>query len=190
MKNQTMKKQKCMAKNSFFIAIIACVAISACAPKQGQSITSSSPASSFVKKEIKPGAPVSLDSPSLVNINANQTTRINLALKTSTTMGKMHVDIIPGDGLQLLNTNPAYELVLDGSADYPFVAELLAPNNGRYYLNLHITLDNGETISLRTLAVIVQVGPSAEDNAISSKLFKTSTDERVISLPAEETVSH
>jgi hypothetical protein len=187
MKNQIMKNQKRIAANSFYMMIVVCLLVSACAPKQGQ-IATNNQTISAVKKEIKPGAPVTLDSPALININANQATNINLALKTTTTLGNMRVDIIPGDGLQLLNKNSAYKLVLDGSPDYSLATELLAPNNGRFYLNLHISLDNGETISSRTLAVIVQVGPSAEESVQSDKLLKTLTGEHVISMPAEETV--
>ena len=185
-----MKKQNQMKAEHFLIVIFACALINACAPKHEASVANSSQTSSLIKKEIKPGAQVSLDSPTLVSINPNQATNINLSLKTPATLGKMHVDIIPGDGLQLLNTTSSYNLTLDGSANYPFVAQLLAPNNGRFYLNLHISLDNGETISSRALAVIVQVGPSVEESLQSNKLLKTSTSEHVISLPAEETVTN
>lgn len=187
---QIMKKQNYMRAKQFSMVIVACVFISTCAPKQEQSTKSSLHTSSLVKKEVKPGAPVNLDYPTLISINPNQATNINLALKTPAILGKMHVDIIPGDGLQLLNTRAAYDLTLDGSTSYPLTAELLAPSDGRFYLNLHVTLDDGETVSSRALAVIVQVGPSAAESEQPSKLLKTSSGENVISLPAEETVTN
>lgn len=179
-----------MKKYSFFTVIVASALFFACAPKQEQSVANKLHLPSMSKKEIKPGASVSLESTAIININANQRTDIKLALKTPVSSGTMHVDVIPGDGLQVLNAPTTYDVTLDGSASYPYKADVFAPNNGRFYLNLHVTLDNAEVISSRSLAAIIQVGPIAEESLQSSKLLKTSSGENIISLPAEETVTH
>lgn len=136
-------------------------------------------------KTTKPGAAIKLISSSLISINANELAHTNIVLEAMELHGELTVNFSPSQGLNLENTSTPQTIKFDSSAPIKIPVSLVATANGRYYLNMHISLNNVDAISVRNLAVIVQVGPLAEK---AGKLQKT-IGENIIVLPAQETIS-
>jgi hypothetical protein len=135
-------------------------------------------------KEAKPGAPITLGSSSLVLMDVNQSTDIEIVLNAQPSDGELQIELVPTQGLELRNTQSQQKLSLNHAKKIPVT--LFASTNGRYYLNLHLSLNDQDSRSSRNLAVIVQVGPVVEE----SIKFKKTSGENVISLPAKETISN
>jgi hypothetical protein len=136
-------------------------------------------------KTTKPGAAIKLVSKSLISIAANELAHTEVVLDAMESAGELIIDFSTSQGLRLENISAPQTIKFDGSAPIKIPVVLMATSNGRYYLNMHISLNNNDAISARNLAVIVQVGPLVE-NAV--QLQKT-TGENIILLPAQETIS-
>jgi hypothetical protein len=136
-------------------------------------------------KTTKPGAAIKLVSSSLISITANERLHTEVVLEAMESGGKLIIDFSTSQGLILENTSTSQTIKFDGSAPIKIPVLLMATSNGRYYLNMHISLNNADAISVRNLAVIVQVGPAVEKEV---KLQKTA-GENIIALPAQETIS-
>ena len=182
-------------KNTLLIILICCFCtLVACQQKNGQNAHDvrvkefQSPHATTHKKEVKPGTAVSLASANLVTINANQTTAIIVLLKAQAAAGTIHVETNTSEGLQLISGEEARDLSLNPDGYYQLPVSLLALGNGRYYLNLQVTINNDEYVSSRVLAVIIQVGPLADAINLSPKMLKPITNENLISLPAQESI--
>lgn len=152
---------------------------------ESQATTIRSPESKNYAKVAKPGAPVKLVSEASVFINANQPTQIIIELETSELGGYLGIDFIAGNGLEILNTETHQTLDLSSNSLIKFPVTLLAYTDGRYYLNMQVRVENGESSSTRTLALIVQAGNGA-DKKIQ---FKKMSEADVISMPAQEKIS-
>jgi hypothetical protein len=135
-------------------------------------------------KEAKPGAPITLSSSSLISLNSNTPTQVEILLDTQISQGELQVELETTAGLELMNTQSRQQLSLTHPIKIPIT--LIANTNGRYYLNLHLDLSTNDSRLTRNLAVIVQVGPVAEETV----KFKKAAGENVISLPAKETISN
>ena len=144
-------------------------------------------------KTTKPGAPVALGSPPTVNIVANQVSPIEVTLIAKSiaksNSGDMRVEIIPGDGIQLMGDNTIQTFFsVNEVTDYHLQMELFAPANGRYYVNLHVTFTSDGVLSQRNLAVIIQVGPVEKPQIKSNKVLEKPSSEKLILMPAQETI--
>lgn len=137
-------------------------------------------------KATKPGAAIKLISPSLISVSPNQQVHVDIILETKVASGELLIDISKSDGLDLLDTPIQKSIKVISSVPIKTPITLLAINNGRYYLNMHVQLNNGDSISTRSLTVIIQVGPPA-NKAIQ---LKKTAGENVISLPVQETISN
>lgn len=146
----------------------------------------------IVHKTAKPGAMVSLATPSLVEISENQKVPVTVELKTTVRSGKMEVDISALDGLQLLTENKRFGFTLNGADTYSIPVDLIAIKQGRYYVNLAVSIDDGETVMMRTLAVIVQAGKVIQVNREQKTQFSLKSsdgsNENIIIMPAQETI--
>lgn len=136
-------------------------------------------------KTAKPGAAIKLVSNSQISIAANELLDTEIVLETMESTGELTIDFSPSQGLTLNNTNTHQTIRFNNSSAIKIPVSLLATANGRYYLNMRISLNNEDSISVRNLAMIVQAGPLAEK---AVKLQKTAS-ENIIVLPAQETIS-
>ena len=135
-------------------------------------------------KAAKPGAPIKLISESIITINPNELSQINIELQTMELGGYLEIDFLPVSGLNLVNTEAHLSLeIVSQTVKLPVT--LLAPMKGRYYLNMHTRIKDGESSSTRALAIIVQVGEQKDKDV----QFKKISGENVISLPAQEKIS-
>jgi hypothetical protein len=156
-------------------------------------------------KTVKPGAAVTLGVDNLFVIGLNSVETINVVLNVGENIDAkntaiMHVDLNPGEGLQITKGAEPRDFVLGTQTQYPITVDLKAASAGRYYLNLQVVIENGESKSMRNLAVIIQVGPSIEaKNTLLQKIDGASKEgvlskedvlakQKVISLPAQEEI--
>ncbi|GGY70454.1 hypothetical protein GCM10011613_13650 [Cellvibrio zantedeschiae] len=137
-------------------------------------------------KKAKPGAAIKLASSPTLFINANEIVKTELLFDVADTSGQLHLEFFPSNGLDILDTSTRASVDLQGTKPVKIPVALRALENGRYYLNIHASIDSGESVSSRSLAVILQVGPLLE----KSTQFKKTSGEQVISLPAQETISN
>jgi hypothetical protein len=100
--------------------------------------------------------------------------------------GSLNVELSASNGLDLVATPIQQNINFVQSGAIKIPVKLHADANGRYYLNLHANVNNNDLSSTRNLAVIVQVGAEVE----KSPEFKKITNDNVISLPAQETISN
>lgn len=140
-------------------------------------------------KTAKPGAPVSLVSANRITINENKESTVIVLLKAQSASGTIDVQISSSEGLQVLSRAELLDVHLNADGYYQLPVSVLAPRNGRYYLNLQVIISNSENVLSRALAVIVQVGLPGEANQVPMQMMKPVTDENIISLPAQETIN-
>ena len=157
--------------------------LSGCSGKSGKTLATEPGSTTSHSKEVKPGAPVKLVSTSNISITPNQPTQINVELETSEMNGYLELDLLPSQGLDIGDTPNHQTLNVTNIIKIPMT--LLVRTDGRYYLNIHIRINNGESSSTRILALIVHAGEKAE----TKTQFKKPTEENVVSLPAEEKIS-
>ena len=165
------------------LALLVIVALLGCIEKPVAETTLSKPVQTT--KTTKPGAAIKLVSSSLIFITANELVDSEILLEALEARGELTIDFSPSQGLILKNTNTPQTIKFDSSSVIKIPVSLLATANGRYYLNMRISLNNTDSISVRNLALIVQVGPLAEK---AFKLQKTA-GENMIVLPVGETIS-
>jgi hypothetical protein len=139
-----------------------------------------------VAKEAKPGAAVKLMSRSIVFINANEPTQIELLLNVVESVGTLNLEFSTTNGLEVLDSPLFQRITLTSLKSIKVPVKLRALTNGRYYLHIHAGIDNGDSLSVRNLALIVQVGAETEKTI----QLKKSSGENVLILPAQETISN
>jgi len=147
--------------------------------------TTSSGQSAVHVKEAKPGAAIKLSSSSIVFVNANELTQIDLLLDVKESSGSLNIELSATTGMEIVETQMQQSINLGASSVIKIPVKLRANVNGRYYLNIHASVNNNDLPSARNLAVIVQVGAETE----KSPPLKKITNDSVISLPAQETIS-
>lgn len=136
-------------------------------------------------KNAKPGASIWLRSTSPLYITPYDLVHTDIFLETSESSGELTIHFSPSEGLTLKNMDSQQFIKLDGSGSIKIPLSLHTTSVGRYYLNMHITVNNADTVSVRNIAVIVQAGAILEKNI---KLEKV-TGENIIRLPTKETIS-
>jgi hypothetical protein len=139
-------------------------------------------------KTQKPGAAVTLGSSNLVEVRPGVVETLNILLNTQEIVGNMHVDINPGDGLRVITEPTTKDFLLGTHAAYPLSVSVLSEKPGRFYLNLNVVVNRGESTSARHLAVIIQSGPQLEVKATLLEKPQGIEDKKVISLPAQEEI--
>jgi hypothetical protein len=139
-------------------------------------------------KNLKPGAPVILLSHDIKILNENSPSPVEIALKTEIKQGSMRVVLHPSAGLELKNENTTFYFELADKGIHTVTTNLLAATQGRYYVNLQIDIDDGEHLSSRVLAVIVQVGVLQKVSEKFEQAVNSSTADKIISLPAQEVI--
>lgn len=148
----------------------------------------------------KPGADVRLADSSVITIDAAVVASIELELVAAYQDGHMSVELSGSEGLRLLGVSEQ-QFVLSAGTRYRLPVQLLAHENGRYYVHIRIAVERDGRKDSRVLSAIVQVGAPV----LSSKsLQKNPTingdrdnenvasqraqSEAVIILPARETI--
>lgn len=180
---------KSLASSGLLLVMI--LGIGACSQKQeslgNSSIQVMQPVqSSAAIKTLKPGAPVSVMSPRIIQISANSPAAVDVRLQVLQ-KGKLRIKLSTSDGLQLLATPEIQRVEINGE-EVIVPVQLSAPHDGRFYLHLNAALEAVDGTTTRNLAIVVQVG-EATAKALKPAIQGEQRGEAVISLPAREAIT-
>lgn len=138
---------------------------------------------------VKPGASVKLENTQPFFLDAPGVSDLELLLSAPQHDGTLSVDVSAGEGLQL-DSPLHYEFPSGQLTEYKLPVRVRAVSEGRYYINLRVTLINKEQREHRVITAIVQIGePVKRVQKASSGAVEKNNEEKVISLPAQETIS-
>ncbi|MDR7089184.1 MULTISPECIES: hypothetical protein [Cellvibrio] len=140
-------------------------------------------------KRTKPGAAVSLKNSEPLYATVPGVYEYQLQLLSPNHEGKMTVDVSTSDGLAIVSSAHHFEFELHEGGEYGVPLTINANAEGRFYIQLHITITADGQKSSRVIAAILQVGePGVKAQKASTKGAGQEV-ETVISLPAQETIS-
>jgi hypothetical protein len=179
----------CMRLYSRFISLatifLLALSTSACSDKSQSNIKQSATSVKETReKAIKPGAAIKLISPSIIYINPGEKSSTEILLETKESFGELDIEISAPVELELLDTSLKTTINLPSNA-IKIPISLLASANGRFYLKVLARINAADRDSFRNLSLIVQVGPEP----VKTLQLKKTSDENIISLPAQETIS-
>ena len=138
---------------------------------------------------VKPGASVKLENTQPFFLGKPGVGDLELLLSTLQNDGTMVIDISTGEGLQL-ESSSHYEFPLGKNSEYKLPITIHAVSEGRYYVNLRVSLVHNERREHRIITAIVQVGEAAKKvQKASLQEIEKSKEEKLITLPAQETIS-
>lgn len=137
----------------------------------------------------KPGAAVSLKNSEPLYAAVQGVYEYQLQLLSPSHEGKMTVEASTSDGLVIVSSARHFEFELQEGREYSVPLTLNASAEGRFYIQLHVSITSDGQTSSRVIAAILQVGEAAvkAEKAAAKGLAKDA--ESVISLPAQETIS-
>jgi hypothetical protein len=138
-------------------------------------------------KRVKPGAAVSLKDTTPLYVPIPGVYEYRLSLISPEISGKMEVVASTNDGITILSPIDQFEFVLKSNGEYVLPFTINASQQGRFYIQLYISITSAEQVSSRVVAAIVQVGESPVK--IQKNSTTGSTPDGVIVLPAQETIS-
>lgn len=135
----------------------------------------------------KPGAAVSLSNARPLTASTPGVYEYSLQLVSPVHDGKMVVDVSVSDGITIVSPERHFEFALHEMGEYRVPLTLNVSTIGRFYIQLHVSINTDEQSSSRVIAAILQVGePTVKAQKAAAK--NTDTNE-VILLPAQETIS-
>jgi hypothetical protein len=135
----------------------------------------------------KMSAAVDLDNTQMIRIDDLTEQEIVLTLISSQTAGVMQVALSASDGLSLVSAVENVTFELAANKKYAIPLRIKASSFGRYYINLHITINRDEQPSSRVISAIVQVGEENQQAQLKRKINDNSA-ENINIMPAEETI--
>lgn len=136
----------------------------------------------------KPGAQISLADNQVYHLDPGVEAGINIALIAPYSEGEMRVAVKTSDGLLILNGASNYLFTLRADKEYALPLQLFAPDAGRYYVNLHITVIQEGRETFKAISAIVQAGSPNDRINPSVQSEKAAKSDGVISLPAKEVI--
>lgn len=185
---------KNLFKSLFVIVAIANISVLSGCDHQADESLSAQPVAAVAESKTseanfyaKPGASVDLASNQPIQMEVSNITVVNIELKTALETGRMHVNLNVAAPLILASELDEFDFDLNANGQYILPVTLMAEEEGRYYLNLQVDVTQGDQLSSRNMSVIIQVGsPKLNEPAVQQKPINT--EDRVIELPAQETV--
>lgn len=134
----------------------------------------------------KPSAPVTAQSePLRLDIGERGLAMVNLA--TTAAVDQLSVTVLPSDGLEATsNTDDLLSLVSGSQLQVPI--EVRGLRDGLWHVNVLVTTQRAGNTRHRIVAVPVHVGTGALQLKANGLVQQTSDGERVVSLPAQETI--
>lgn len=138
---------------------------------------------------VKPGAAVKLENSQPFFLAGPGAADLELVLSAPVTGGLMQVGISTSAGLELVSAPAYYEFPLGQGTEYKLPIQIRAVNEGRYYINLQVSIARGEQRDQRIITAIVQVGaPVMKAQKAATGAAVKNSEDKVISQPAQETI--
>lgn len=138
---------------------------------------------------VKPGAAVSLKTPQPLTVSGAGVHEFQLQLISPLHTGKMTVNVAPGEGFEIVSSQRQFDYELQEGGDYQVPLVINASAEGRFYIQLHVSITTDGQSSSRVVAAILQVGEPAVKAQKAAAKSTREDDEAIISLPAQETIS-
>lgn len=136
----------------------------------------------------KPGAQISLATNEIHKAKAGIASDIKLVLITPYIEGQLTVAVSASEGLALVSEVNEFTFMLDADTDYAIPLQILAQEDGRYYVHMQVNLEVEGRRTFRALSAIIQVGQDEQPKKAELKVRTTGEASPVILLPAEETI--
>lgn len=136
----------------------------------------------------KPGAAVSFANTQPLFVEFPGEVDVVLTLQASNSSGEMVAKVSVDQGVNLVSTQTEFQFSLIKGGQYSLPLRLSIDNVGRYYVNVHVTILSEGRADTRALAAILQVGKEANKVEKLNLPDSDNDGERVISLPAQESV--
>lgn len=137
----------------------------------------------------KPGAAVKLKSVAPVFFARPGVYEQAFVLLSPLSGGVMSIDVTAADGISILSTERHFEFELKADTEYSVPLTLHMTEEGRFYVQLHITVNAEGYSSTRAISAIVQVGAPVVKSQKAATAKTANDSEAVISLPAQESIS-
>lgn len=138
---------------------------------------------------VKPGAAVKLKSTEPIYFTAPGVYEHSLVLVSPSYPGKMTVEVSASEGANIVSPTRHFEFELHADGEYQLPLTLDVSNYGRYYVQLHVTVDTEGSSEARVIAAILQVGDSAVKTQKAAATSAIKENDTIILLPAQETIS-
>lgn len=133
----------------------------------------------------KPGAGINIASASVLYVNPNEVLRTEIIFEVAKINSKIQVELTASEGVELLGSERIF-MIEKATGDSPKIPlEIIAKTNGRFYVYFRCVQYDGETTSVRNLAVIIQSG----NEPVKALQQEKPSGENLIVMPAEETIS-
>ena len=122
---------------------------------------------------------------------------LTLSFRHDYTAGSMRVAFYAHDGLELYNAAVPRALPLDAAQPLTLPIQLMAPAAGKYHLSIFATVESadGEEVAHRIFGLDIKAGDESEIASQARRSLKidrvqeTPSGERIVVMPAEETIS-
>lgn len=137
----------------------------------------------------KPGASVGLKDIEPLYAPAPGVYEYQLQLVLSNHAGSMTIDVAASDGVTIISPERRFEFVLQEGSEYKLPLTLNASAEGRFYIQLHVSIVADGKTSVRAISAILQVGAPAVKMQKTMTTSSADKSDSVISLPAQETIS-
>jgi len=137
----------------------------------------------------KPGAAVSLKNTEPLYARVPGVYEYQLQLVSPLHTGKMIIDASTSNGITIVSPERHFEFVLQEGSEYKLPLTLNASAEGRFYIQLHVSIVAYGKTSVRAISAIVQVGAPAVKMQKTMTTSSADKSDSVISLPAQETIS-
>ena len=138
---------------------------------------------------VKPGAAVSLKNIEPLYAPAPGVHEYQLQLVSPNHIGAMTVDVSTSDGVTIVSPERRFEFTLQEGGEYLLPLTVDADSEGRFYIQLYVTIEINGQISARAIAAVLQVGEPAMKAQKTTSGDSAGKSDSVISLPAQETIS-
>jgi len=137
----------------------------------------------------KPGAAVSLKNSEPLYAAVPGVYEYQLQLLSPHREGKMTTNVSTSDGLAIVSSAHHFGFELHEGGEYSVPLTIDASAEGRFYIQLHISITVDGQTSSRVIAAILQVGEPVVKMQKATTKSSGQEAEAVISLPAQETIS-
>jgi len=180
-------KVNVMISQTILVSLIIALSIGCAANNTAESQMSEKPETSYNK----PGAAVTISHDVKGQIDPNSNGHAVVTLRESYDAGMMTVDVTSDDGLEVFAVSSRADFPMDGTDAHVMDVYFTARKQGRHYLNIIASIDDGAgQSSSRAKSIAVQVGDPA-NNAKSdnnTNIQTTKEGERIVVMEAEETI--
>lgn len=138
----------------------------------------------------KPGAPIEFEHNYKGRSQAGEPEQITLRFRYPSNSGALNVTIESDEGLELAQNLSPYIFTDNKNGEVEIPLDVTASADGKYYLNIFTALEasNGAS-SGRAFALGLRVGDYTSVEKSNNSVIQTKSGERIIHLPAHETIT-